>query len=553
MLTYLLLSGPGVAGRDAAALDARVRAAAPKVLLQVAEAALWADDAGGCLLWTWESATEKVGGRHVHATERGVLALAGSAWSRTSWETAASLAQTGDVSADPAKMRDALTGSFSAVSISTGGRGFVTTDATGTGHVHLARGGDVWAVSNRAPLAAIGLYGDWEPDVEAQAWMAMHAFFDATSTSVRGVELLPASSAVRVAPGTVPVLDVGTTPWEVGAFSSIGVEEALDDAAHALVEQAGTIASTTVATPVVSLSGGKDSRLVLAALRAAGCAGDIKFRTVGMPGASDRETAVLLADAYGLDLEIQEPGVDTGPTLLELDQRVRRHAFQTAGMFGAWNLQGFYGNSTEINATGLYGELMRTIYRFDQPLDTPDRAIDHLQNGMGWDRQRMLRPHVREALDEKLASWARFRMSQGWTPRSLLDLFYAEMRVRRWLGTAEETNTLNATANLLQLKECIIAGFAAEPDARSRDELHYRLIERLDPSLLTVPLAHVHWDSSLAAPDGPGNPTPVHSTVEGSEAWQIRGWSSHRRLTGPSYWRATTRCTRFSTRPASDE
>jgi hypothetical protein len=123
-------------------------------------------------------------------------------------------------------------------------------------------------------------------------------------------------------------------------------------------------------------------------------------------------------------------------------------------------------------------------------------------------------------------------MSQGWTPRSLLDLFYAEMRVRRWLGTAEETNTLNATANLLQLKECIIAGFAAEPDARSRDELHYRLIERLDPSLLTVPLAHVHWDSSLAAPDGPGNPTPVHSTVEGSEAWQIRGWSSHRRLIG---------------------
>ena len=362
--------------------------------------------------------------------------------------------------------------------------------------------------------------------------MAMLAFFAGTATSVKGVELLPASSALTLAPGRLPALEVGTTPWEVGAFSSITASDALDDAAHALTELASTIASTKAGTPVVSLSGGKDSRLVLAAFSAAGRAGDVQFRTMGQPGASDREAAVLLGEAYGLDLQVHEPGADTGPTLAELDQRVRRHAFQTAGMFGGWDLQGFYGSSTEINLTGLYGELMRTIYRFDGPLDTPEQAIDHVQNRMAWDREGLLQPHVRETMKEKLASWAEARLSRGWTPRGLLDLFYAEMRVGRWLGTAEETNSLNATANLLQAKECIIAGFAAEPEARSRDELHYRLIERLDPSLLTLPLANVYWDSALAAPDSPSNPRPVLPTFEGSQAWQVRGWRSHRRLIG---------------------
>jgi hypothetical protein len=530
MLTYLLLSGPGVAHHDAAGLDARIRASAPQVLLQAAEATSWADESGHTLLWTWESATERFGGSHVHVSERDVVALAGSAWTRTSWATAASLADASALRVTPAGLRDELTGSFSAVSISSAGHGFVTTDDTGTGHVYLARGTDMWAVSNRAPLAALGLHDRWEPDVEAQAWMAMLGMFAGSETSVNGVELLPASASVTLAPGKVPELELGTTPWEAGAFSSVAAAQALDDAAHALIQRASTIASTTVGTPVVLLSGGKDSRLVLAAFRAAGCAGDVRFRTMGLPGASDREVAVTLGTTYDLDLEVVVPQADKGPTLAELDQLVRRHVFQTAGMFGAWDLKGGYVDSTEIKLTGLFGELMRTIYRLDQPLETPEQGIEHLLNGMAWDRQRLLRPEVRAGLDQKLTAWAETKLSRGWTPRSLLDLFYAEVRVARWLGGAEETNSLTATANLLQLKECIVAGFAAEPEARSRDELHYRLIERLDPSLLEVPLANKSWNPALAEPDSRLNPTPVPSKVEGSEAWQIRGWRSHRRL-----------------------
>ena len=239
---------------------------------------------------------------------------------------------------------------------------------------------------------------------------------------------------------------------------------------------------------------------------------------------------MILSESYGLDLEFTVPRVEHGATLSELDQLVRRHVFQTAGMFGVYDPKGGYLNSPEIKLTGLFGELMRTIYRLDQPLKTAEQGIDHLLTKMVWDRHKLLRPAARERLDQKLTSWAEAKLSRGWTPRSLLDLFYAEVRVARWLGGAEETNSLNASANLLQLKECIVAGFAAEPEARSRDELHYRLIERLDPSLLGVPLANASWDAALADPGGRFNPTPVRSTLEGSESWQSRGWPSHRRL-----------------------
>lgn len=527
MLTYLLLSGPGVAGRDSRSIDENVRAQAPRVLLQHAEPTLWSDDE--CLLWTWESATEQFGGTHVRASGRDVLALAGSAWAATSWATAAAVAPDEAMRASAAALRHALTGSFSAVSI-TRGDGFVTTDDTGTGHVYLARGSDVWAVSNRAPMAAVGLHGRWEPDVRSQAWMPMLAMFAGSATSVKGVELLPPGSAVRLERGVMPVLERGTTPWEDGASSGVDGSQALDEAAEALTRRAAAIAATDVGTPVVQLSGGKDSRLVLAALRAAGCAADVTYRTVGLPGAADREVSTLLAETFGLDHEVHEPQRDTGPTLAGLDQLVRRHVFQTAGMFGAWDLKGTYVRSSEIKLTGLFGELMRANYKTPRPLTTRDEAIDHLLTGMAWDRQRLLRPEVRAGLDEELRAWAEAKLAQGWSPRDLLDVFYAEVRIPRWVGGAEETNSLSATANLLQLRECVVAGFAATAEARARDELHYRLIERLDPALLSVPLADVGWDPALAEPGSPTNPAAVPSAVQGSEAWQVRGWASHRRL-----------------------
>ena len=420
MLTYLLLSGPGVTARDAAGLDARVRASAPEVLLQAAEATLWTDDTGHSLLWTWESATEKFGGSHVHVTDRDVLALAGSAWSRTSWMTAGSLAAVDALRADPASMRAGLTGKLlGGLDRRPTGDGFVTTDDTGTGHVYLARDTDVWAVSNRAPLAALGLHGRWEPDVESQAWMAMLGMFAGGDTSVRGVELLPASSAVRLVPGRLPALEVGETPWETGAFSSItasagtrrrGARAGPAGDGHRVDHRGHTgrppVRRQGLATGPRGLPRGRDAPATSGSARW-GCPARPTERS---PCSSARRTT-WTSRSWSLRRT-------TGPRSPSSTSSSAATSFQTAGMFGAWDLKGGYVDSTEIKLTGLFGELMRTIYRLDQPSDTPEQGIDHLLNKMAWDRQGLLRPDGARAPGPRSSRRGRRPSWRGAGPRA---------------------------------------------------------------------------------------------------------------------------------------
>lgn len=531
MLTYLLVAGPGLPAVGRGELDRRVREAAPSVLTQVGEAVLWTRASGNCLVWTWDSTSKTdTGSQRVVSDETGLFAIAGSAWSRSGWETAETVASRPEWRKRPDLLRDSLTGNFSALSIRNDGDSYVTTDSTGTGHVYLARGTDLWAASNRAPLASIGLKGDWSPDVGSQAWLAMLGMFAGSSTSVQGVEVLPAASSIVLDARDAVTVSHGITPWAAGASRPAQVEEALDDAAEALIARAAVIASNEVAEPIINLSGGKDSRLVLATFAAAGLARDVSFSTSGMPGASDREVAVMLGERLQLKLAVHTPGRDAGPDLDELDRRVRRHAFQTAGMFGALDLQGSYGDGAHINLTGLYGELMRSTYRPEEIPRSSQEVRQYLTDRMGVDRKRLLRPHVREDLEEQLRTWVDSRVEDGWAPHDLLDLFYAEVRVARWLGAAEETNAMNPTANLLQLRECILAGFAASPETRRRDELHYRLIQRLQPDLLEVPLANHHWHPELSEPGSVTNPDPVMASASAAEGWQSLGWTSHRRL-----------------------
>jgi hypothetical protein len=533
VLTYLVVAGHRV-GERAVLQGQSLLGAAGAVLLQTAEPRRWLDGSGTCEVWTWESSPAESEVGHVATLPNGGLAaLAGTAWAKTGHASARGLSDSFPGSTTPQAVRAALVGEYSVVHLDQRGLGFVATDATGTGHVYWAESNGVVAISNRAPLAAIGAFGGWEPDVASGAWSAMLAMYAGSVTSIKGVHLLPASSAILLGgtdPGAWRICE-DPTPWQVGREARDRASDLLDDAAAELVDFARAVVSAP-GRPVVQLSGGKDARLVLAALRAAGCAAEVDYLTVGYPGASDREVALLLGKNFDLPLAAVELGSDGLPSLEDIDRRSRRHAFHTAGMLGGFNLKGDLGVSATVGMTGLYGELMRGHYKLPQDIGTPDALITHLTNAMSWDALGLLNQATRHRLDEELGTWARDRLAQGWPIADMLDLFYAETRISRWVGAATESNSLTMTANLLQHPACIRAGFGSPASLRHQDGLHYRLIERLDPASLTVPLANDSWHLDLAPLGSPHNPEPLTNKITGSQSWQIRGWPEYRHLIG---------------------
>lgn len=123
--------------------------------------------------------------------------------------------------------------------------------------------------------------------------------------------------------------------------------------------------------------------------------------------------------------------------------------------------------------------------------------------------------------------WVERQLDDGVPPGEIVDGFYTEMRLRRWVGTAQEGNARNVHANLLQHPAIVTTGFAADHEQRRRDALHFDVIRRLAPELGKVPLANAAWhpDNYRDLPDADDYEAiePIKSRA-GGLPWQLASW-----------------------------
>ena len=352
-------------------------------------------------------------------------------------------------------------------------------------------------VSDRASWAAAvaGRLGDADP-VTVTAFLAL-GYPVGAATAFRGVRALGNGQQLtvtsgRLATGTAP----GADPAPRAGAAAYG------NVAAALVEAVRPLGEAGV--PVeLSLTGGKDSRLIAAALTAAKV--PFRARTHGFASHPDVIVAAMIASRLGVEHVVTEPrpaAPEQAPDEADLRARLRSAVLVCDGMLSAFENLGRPDPppATEPVQTGGHGgELLRGGYAPAAWSERrPARAWSEARGAelfrrMVTRRLGLLRPGAAGAY---LASLAPFAAELPRGPLRTLDEFYLVNRAGRWSAAARQAYLIRSPlVQPLFADQVVLAARAVPLRDRITDRLHRGVLAVLSPELLELPLAGSGWKS----------------------------------------------------------
>ncbi|WP_419825255.1 hypothetical protein [Sphingomonas sp.] len=386
-------------------------------------------------------------------------------------------------------------------------------DPAGIGQIFHLPGRDD-AIANRAAFVA-RLAGRREADAGSAAWIAAVGYRLGTRTGWAGVRQLPQGARwvnARLATGE----RVGPEPGAARGFDLALLEQGMAEAAAAMA-----LAETDGAIPL-PVTGGKDSRALVAIAAHAGLRDRLDLFTRGRPEHPDVIVGAQIAATLGLPHRREEPvqpGGDARWPAERLVKELARLAFQTDGGMGGWDLVTGRqpGQSTQV--TGHMGELLRPYAKRLLPADGDPVALVHAQGP--FDPLDILRPAARRRLVATLHDELGRLATEDDETGALPDLFYLRHRIPNWLGGVRAVKSFERQPLApLGVRSLTTLAFRMTAGERRRDLAHYRIVERGAPELLALPFAHQRWDAELpGAPDVAPILAPADLPLFGS--WQF--------------------------------
>ncbi len=389
-------------------------------------------------------------------------------------------------------------GAFAAASFD-GRSGYVAADPMGFAFVYQAETDSVTCFASHAPLAAWAACGEGRRPVAdhlsstATAYAPYHI---GNSTGYADVTLLPESTSVELSDGSDPLQQHAPEPWFEATDPTVdhveAVHAAVEDELRAALELPGD-------QHYVDLTGGKDSRAVLAVALQSGIAGDFVFRTAGPETLSDVRVASELADRFGLYHETGAiwPIREKAP----YRERATRFVRRTNGTVNLWDLKERRPDPPEVRVSGMTGECLRA-HRAIHPVPADHDAVyATMRRSFRGGSLDLLLPDVRERHDALLAVELR-PGADGRSPLDALATFHIRNRARKYRGPMD---ALDADWRIWPLAsvQAVRAGCAMGGEDRQDEIVHFELMRRCDPELAAHPFAGPGWVDRLEQRLGP--------------------------------------------------
>jgi asparagine synthase len=373
------------------------------------------------------------------------------------------------------------------------------TGVTRVDPVYLAEVAGAVVVSDRASWAAAITGRLSEPDPVMVTAFLVLGYPVGGATPFRGVRALGPRQQLTVTGGrpavtTVPVQDTGD-----GSYDSVAA--ALVDAVAPLGE---------LGVPVeLSLTGGKDSRLIAAALIAAKV--PFRARTHGFASHPDVIVAAMIANQLGIEHVVTEPRSaeqQQAPDQADVLARLRSAVLVSDGMLSAFENVGRPDPkvTTEPVQTGGHGgELLRGGY-------APAAWSERRPPARAWSEARgaeLFRRMVTRRLGllhpatagKYLTNVAPFVAGLPRGPLRTLDDFYLVNRAGRWSAAARQGYLIRETLVQPFFDDRVVQAARSVPlPDRITDRLHRGVLAELCPGLLDLPLASSGWKSGPRIP-----------------------------------------------------
>jgi hypothetical protein len=391
--------------------------------------------------------------------------------------------------------------------------------------VYLAEVPGAVVVSDRASWAAAvaGRLGEPDP-VMVAAFLAL-GYPVGAATPFRGVRALGARRQLTATGGR--------------AVTTLARDQDSDagQVAAALVEEVQPLGELDAAVEL-SLTGGKDSRLIAAALTAAKV--PFRARTHGFASHPDVIVAAMIAGRLGVEHVVTEPRAaapEQAPDEADVLARLRSAVLVSDGMLSAFENVGRPDpqvTAEPVQTGGHGGELLRGGYAPAAWTDRrPARAWSEARGAelfrrMVTRRLGLVRPAV---AGEYLASLAPFAAALPRGPLSTLDEFYLVNRAGRWSAAARQAYLIREPLVQPFFGDRVVRAARAVPlPDRITDRLHRAVLAELCPELLDLPLAGSGWKS------GPRIP-PVGATAAAAAAAAKESAAKESATKGAADWR----------------
>ncbi|HSZ42961.1 MAG TPA: asparagine synthase-related protein [Trebonia sp.] len=357
---------------------------------------------------------------------------------------------------------------------------YAKTSITRVDPVYVAEIPGAVVLSDRAMWAAAVADRMGEHDPDHACALLNTGFPLGTSTPFKGVSALPPAASAHLLSGQLTVVR--------GDLNSSGLsrEATAADVASALVAAVAPLAEA--GEPVeLSLTGGKDSRLIVAALVAAGV--PVHAKTHGFPAHPDVTVAAEVARRLGIEHRVLTPTEPSQRT--DVAARLRAAVLVADGMLSAFENVGRPDPSAApaLTAGGHGGELLRGGYaevaagRRAARL----RAAEVLRR-LTTKHAGLLRRGTAAAYLAGLTPWTGTAISRG--PLAMLDDFYLVNRAGRWSAAARQAYLIRERLVQPLFDEHVVRAARAIPlGLRTDGTLSRTVLTELSPVLADLPYA----------------------------------------------------------------
>jgi hypothetical protein len=286
----------------------------------------------------------------------------------------------------------------------------------------------------------------------------------------------------------------------------------------ALVDRVGAALSSTVRAAVdapigrvlFDLTGGKDTRVLLALAIGAGITDRVEFFTVGPPTLGDVQIAEHLAERYGLHHTV-ERGVPADTTSYR--EAIRSQVERTCGMASIWSSSRPRPPEDRLRVQGIPGDVLRAHRPLPKRIQTEDEVSEFctrvvftpLLGLIGDDEaaRRYLRMELELLHHDALSELSPVDRYQAFRSTNLV-------RSARYGATEQLVD--QARVHPFHSATVLAAALALGRDNRHAELAHRELIRAVSPELEAEPMTGADWGMARLPkkppPDRPPAPRP---------------------------------------------
>lgn len=547
MLAYLVLAGNAGVPVDPALVARFDLDDLPEIPFQSEERIVWRNHDASVVFFGWQAFGEVAGiGSHWTIDEDGLTAFSGHCWPREggwvhgtdrSWATQLR-SYLRDIP-DPRSERDVLFGHFTLLSLPAANTGWIMPDWANIDQLFVTEE-DAWtAISNRAGLCASAAspVGAILPrSTLAAGWLVGEGWIHDQESGYWDVERPRAGSLVTIEPRLgARIIEPRWSPLYPleSEDPAPTYDELLNEVEQDIRGTIRAVAALPVEERVLSLSGGKDSRTLLAFILSEGVQDRFQFITTGSPERADPIVAKMLADRFGLDWSLSDPSERSAE--IELDN-VRLHSNLVEGMTSSWAATARPAFAGGVSINGTMGEGLRWGDTSQTALDaaTIDEVLVKLRKRWPFDRLGVLRSEIRAYYESLITDWFHEQVELGIPLASLPALFMHESYLHARVGPDVVWNS-RLRIDPYMTPVCVRANHRLPLRQRPDPRFHIDLQRRCHVELSKLPFERNAWyDERMYAhlPDAGDyrQIETVNTNVSAGRSWRIKHYADYRSL-----------------------